>query len=205
MSTIEKEFEKNFLGIINDSAGKYKKSEAAMFLLSVVEDFEGKEHFTQSALVLSDKSDYGSNGQIGGINVDHQTGVSYTRYGDATWITLGDLVNAVINDCDIPDWWDSEWTTGVTNFELAAEINDEAINKAAKRERFIEYGTGNPIVSIEYSHDNEYIYQKCGRLTKQAALTPSLLNHLNTLSRSDVTEAAHVFSEASNWELEQPT
>lgn len=197
MSTIEKEFKQNFFEITNDSTGKYKESEAAMFLLSVVEDFKGKEHFAESALALCDKPDYGSNGQIGGINVDHQAGVSYTRYGDATWITLADVVTAVMNDCDIPDWWDSEWTTGLSNHELAAEIEDEAVNKAAKRHRFMEYGTGEPIVNMEFSYDNEYIYKKCGRLTERAELTPSLLEYLNKLSYSDVMDAAHIFSEAS--------
>ena len=198
MLAIDKEFKKNFLNIINDPKKKYQDNEAAMFLIEVVEAYAGKEHFEESVIILSEKPNYGSNGEIGGINVDHQKGVSYTLTGDATWVTLDTLVADIYAGGGIPDWWDDEWTTGLTDDELAAEIEDEALNKQAKRRRFMEYGTGDPIESIEFSYDNDFMYKKCGRLTERAELTPSLKNHLDTLSPSDVMEAAHIFGVAEN-------
>ena len=180
--------------------------DAAQLLVEIVRAIgQCKEkNFAEAAEILSNKPEYGTEGQAGGVNVDHQRGITYSLTEDATWVTLEDLVTVAMKGGGAPDWWDSEWTTGMTSAEIDGEIADEVVNDAAKRIRFMEFGTGDPIVNIAYSYDDMYVYQKCGRVTERAELTPPLLNQLNLLSPSDVIEAAHVFNEASSGRARGP-
>lgn len=192
-------FKNNFLDIVTDTTGKYVDNGAAALLVELVRECSGddSDSFAKMAEEFSNDPTYGRNGEAGGVNVDHQTGVSYVNSSDSIWMTLDALVDAALDGGGTPDWWDPDWTTGQTDDEIAVELAAEAAEASCVRERFQSFGTGSPIVNIEYSYDENFVYEKCGRVTTKAEITPEQFTELNSLHFGDSIRAAHVFSEAS--------
>lgn len=192
-------FKKNFLDIVTDTTGKYNGNGPAMVLVEFLNELAGKksEIFAELAEKFSDLPEYCNNGEVGGVNVDHQTGASYVNSTDSTWMTLDGLVTAAMHGGGEPNWWNSEWTTGQTDEEIAAEIAAEAADDACVRTRFQSFGTGNPIVSIQYSYDGSFIYEKYGRVTTKAEITAEQHAELRSLHPDETIRAAYIFSNAS--------
>lgn len=195
------DFKQSFLAIVNDDTDKYDDDDAASLLTDAVlgiAEMEGWS-FEEAAESLSERPNYGTNGEVGGVNIDHQTGVSYVEAGgESTWVTLDILVEAVLKPGNGFNWWNNEWTTGQTDEEIEEELAAEAIEDACDRRRFEIFGTGSPIVNIEYSYDKDFMYQKYGRITTKAEITLEQFSYLNSLFFNDVIEAGYVFNKASN-------
>ena len=193
------DFKNDFLGIVTDTTGKYADNGAADLLVELMQERSGRDgsNFAETVEKFSNRPDYGRNGEAGGVNVDHQTGTVYVNSDDSTWMTLEQLVTAAMNGGGPPDWWDYTWTTGQTDDEIADELAAEAVEDACVRQRFQSFGTGSPIVNIEYSYDERFVYEKCGRVTTKAEITAEQFSELNSLPFSDSISAAYVFSEAS--------
>lgn len=195
------EFKENFFDIVTDTTEKYAANGAAELLVDVMRECAKRSgsSFSETVERFSNRPNYGSDGEAGGINVDHQTGVTYVNSNcDCTWMTLELLVAAAMDGGGRPDWWDAAWTTGQTDDEIADELQAEAFEDACVRQRFQSFGTGSPVVTIEYSFDENFVYEKCGRVTTKAQISADQFTLLDGLSFSDSLEAAKIFSDASH-------
>lgn len=201
-------FKKNFLDIVTDTTRKYSDNGAAELLVELMQERSGLDgnSFAETAEKFSNQPDYGSNGEAGGVNVDHQTGATYVNSNcDSTWMTLELLVAAAMDGGGCPDWWDGTWTTGQTDDEITDELEAEAHEDTCVRQRFQPFGDGSPVVTFEYSYDENYVYKKCGRVTTKAGISADQFSVLNGLSFSDSLMAGGIFSDASHGVSSAPT
>jgi hypothetical protein len=198
-----KNFKTDFLRIVKENVGEYPDGSPELVLQKVVESFTCVFDGTpEEALeLLSGMPMYGgSTGFAGGVNVDRQLGVVYVGpCQEGTWITLSGLVDVILSGGGAPDWWDDEWTTGETDEELNDVLAAEALEELAwaKRNSFVVFGTGDPIVTLQYSYDAEYIYQKRGRVITKYEISDEQYDYLNSLDASNGWSAAVVFCDAS--------
>ena len=108
-------FKENFLNIVTDKTGKFVNNGPAELLVNFIrrKSSDDGRSFIETAEKFSNRPDYGQDGEVGGVNVDHQTGVTYVgAEGDSTWMTLGLLVTETMEGGGIPGWWDHQWSTG---------------------------------------------------------------------------------------------
>lgn len=202
-------FKEKLMEIVFDNSTKYAGNGAAILLVKLVQNRAKQEgcDFAQAAEALSNEPDFGKNGEAGGVNVNRQTGVGFIDSGEEyTWMTLEALVDATLDGGHTPNLWDAEWTTGKTNEELEKEKAKAkaAFRDGAKRERFESFGTGKPIVNIEYFYDKKFMYEKRGNVTTKAEITAKQLSALNALHFNESIEAAHIFNEASGGRSHAP-
>lgn len=201
------DFKEKFIEIVSDNTSKYFDNGAASLLKRLVQERAEREgcSLADAAEAMSNEPDFGKDGAAGGVNVDYQTGVSYVDGGEeCTWMTVEQLVIAALDGGGAPDWWEYEWTTGKTDKQLREEIASEAVHARANRTRFQSFGTGKPIVHIEYSYDENFMYEKCGNVTNGAEITAKQLDALNALHFHQSNEAAYIFNEASGGRSHAP-
>lgn len=112
------EFKRLFFEILQNPAEKYARPAAAMLLSDIVHANAESEDITflESASELAGLPGYGSNGQVGGVNVwrdeNGKQSVEFVLSDDCTWMTLEQLVEEAIN-ANLFSWYEEEWVRQV--------------------------------------------------------------------------------------------
>lgn len=122
------DFKCKFREIISDDSGKYRDNDAAQCLKNIIATLADDMQISLADAVLyfSERPDFGANGDAGGVNHDHQKGISFVGPAeDSTWMTLYNWVELIIQGGGCPGWWDLKWSTGRTDEEIEEELTAE--------------------------------------------------------------------------------
>lgn len=116
-------FTTDFLRIANNPAD-FAGNEPARLIYAAIEHYAECHDITRADAVayLSTRSDYGSNGRVGGVNArwvdDTQSDydIEYTTSDVSTWMPLAQLVDQTLNAEPnfLPGWFEPEWINAAT-------------------------------------------------------------------------------------------
>lgn len=109
------DYTEKFLAIANNRAA-YEDNEPARLIFEAIEHYAEVHEITEeeAAVRLSVKPYYGSNGEVGGVNVfkdEEEITVVFTTSDISTWTSLVTLVCLANDPCPngVPDWFEAEW------------------------------------------------------------------------------------------------